>query len=52
MLLFFLINLNIHPGRLTAGTRLEPENDGFASDDFSFPGVYSQVDHVNLPECI
>ena len=48
MLLFFKLILIYTPEDL----RLEPENDGFGSDDFSFPGVYSQVDHVNLPECI
>ena len=29
---------------------IEPENDGL-EDDVPFPGVYSQVNHVNLPGC-
>ena len=29
---------------------IEHENSEFGSDDFPFPGVYSQVSAVNLPD--
>ena len=29
---------------------IEPANDGL-EDDLTFPGVHSQVNHVNLPWC-